>query len=72
MEILPRGADHQAAEDLHERRLARTVRTDQGCDGRVSESEGDVAQGWCCLTRIGVADGVEGNHERSLSVVSAQ
>ena len=31
----PRGGDHQAAQDLHERRLARAVGADEGGDGGV-------------------------------------
>jgi hypothetical protein len=61
----------QTTQDLHERRLSRAVGSYQGGDGCISESERDIAQGWCRLPRIGVADGVEGNHERSLAVVSA-
>ena len=67
----PRGGDHQAAEDLHEGRLARTVGADEGRDGGVREGEGDIAQRRLILSRIGVGDGVKGNHERSLAVVSA-
>ena len=61
----------QAAEDLHERRLARAVGADEGGDGCVSEGERDVAQRSLTLSRIRVTDGVEGDHELSLAVVSA-
>ena len=61
----------QAAEDLHERRLALAIGADEGGDGGVSEGEGDIAQRRLILSRIRVTDGVEGDHELSLAVVSA-
>ena len=48
-----------------------SVGADEGGDGGVSEGERDVAQRRLTLSRIRVTDGVEGDHELSLTVVSA-
>ena len=55
-----------AGKDLHEGCLTRSVGAHKRGDGGVTELKGEVSEGLLYLPRIGVVDGVEGDHESSL------